>query len=386
MAIPLTYNVRNLRVRWVTTLLTLGGIAAVTAMFVMMFAMGLGVERALTASGHPLNLIALRTGTTAESQSLVTKRQVDDLLSLPGIPRDEKGEPLVSAELVVVANLPKADGGKANAAIRGAGPQAAKLRDGLKLTEGRWFKPSLGEVVVGRGVVRRFQGLGLGAKPVFRGREWTVVGVFECDGQAYESEIWGDLEDIRAQFKRDYSAVLIRVRNPGELERLSRVILEDKQFKLDAKPHLEYYEKQNLGAQMLKAIASVMGVVLSIGAVFGAANTMYAAVAQRTREIATMRVLGFTRLSIWASFVIESAVLGAAGGLLGVAASRLIFDGITTGTVNWQSFSELAFQFRVTPELMGTGLGLATLLGMVGGFFPAWRASRVPIARALRGL
>ncbi len=386
MAIPLRYNVRNLKVRWVTSLLTVGGIVAVTMMFVMMFAMGIGVERSLVGSGHPLNIIALRTGTTAESQSLVTKRQVDDLLSLPGIPRDEKGEPLVSAELVVVSNFVKVDGTRANIAIRGVGPQAAKLRDGLTLVEGRWFKPSLGEVLVGRGAARRFQGVKLGDRPWFRGRQWTVVGVFECDGQAYESEVWGDLDDLKAQFKRDYSAVLIRTRSLAEGERISRVIREDKQFKLDAKPHIEYYKDQNMGAQMIKAIASVMGVVLSIGAIFGAANTMYAAVASRTREIATMRVLGFSRISIWISFVAEAGFLGLVGGAIGSGFAYLIFNNMTTGTVNWQSFSELAFQFRVTPGLMGTGILLSCLMGVLGGFFPAWRASRVPIARALRGL
>jgi putative ABC transport system permease protein len=386
MAIPFAYNVRNLRARWVTSLLTVGGITAVTSIFVMMFAMGIGVERALAGSGHPLNLIALRTGTTAESQSLVTKKQVDDLLSLPGLPRDEEGEPLVSAELVVVSNFPKRDGGKANVAIRGAGPQAAKLRDGLRLVEGRWFRPSLGEVVVGVGATRRFQGLEAGARPFFRGREWIVVGVFECAGQAYESEIWGDIDDMKAQFKRDYSAVLLRVRSAAEGERLANVIRDDRQFKLDAKPHTDYYADQNMGAKMIKAIASVMGIVLSIGAVFGAANTMYAAVASRTREIATMRVLGFSRGAIWLSFMAEAGFLGLVGGAAGAGLGFLFFNNLTTGTVNWQSFSELAFQFRVTPGLIQASVLLSTLLGMAGGLFPAWRASRVPIARALRGL
>ena len=386
MPVPLKYNFRNLRVRWATSLLTVAGITAVTLVFVMIFSMGLGIERSLVGSGHPLNIIALRTGATAESQSLVTKQQVDDVLGLSGIVKDEAGEPLVSAELVVVANLVKKDGGKANAAIRGVGLRATKLRDGLKLVEGRWFRQSVGEVVVGKGVSARFKGLKIGDTPFFRGRAWTVVGVFGAEGQSYESEIWGDVEDLKVQFKRDYSAILIRAKDSAEVDRLVSVIKGDKQFRMDAKPHVEYYRDQNMAAGMIKAMGAVMAVVLSVGAIFGAANTMYAAVAAWTREIATLRVLGFARTSIWFSFVFEAALLGLAGGLLGSCLAWLFFDNFSAGTVNWQSFSELAFNFRVTPGLGLVGAILAMLMGIAGGFFPAFRASRMTIAKALRGM
>jgi len=386
MSVPLKYNLRNLSVRWVTSLLTVLGIVLVTVVFVMLFAMGLGIERSLVGSGDPLNMIALRTGTTAESQSVVTKQQYEDLAGIPGLHRDAKGELLLSPELVVGANVVKKDGGKANVAIRGVGPKAAALRTDLKLIEGRWFKPALGELIVGVGAERRFQGLKIGDRPRFRGREWTIVGRFESGGQAYESELWGDIDDIKAQFKRDYSAVLIRCASEEKLKNLCRLIRDDKQYKLEAKPTIDYYREQNIGGQMIKSFGVVLAVVLGIGAVFGAANTMYAAVASRTREIATMRVLGFNRLSIWLSFVMESAFLGFAGGAIGSGVGYLIFNNMATGTVNWVSFSELAFQFRVTPELMATGTLLATLMGVVGGYFPAYRASRMTIARALRGL
>jgi putative ABC transport system permease protein len=240
--------------------------------------------------------------------------------------------------------------------------------------------------VIGVGASRRFSGLNIGDTPKFRGREWRIVGKFECGGQAYESELWGDIDDVKAQFKRDYSGVLIRCANPAELKRLANLIQGDKQFKLDARPTIDYFSEQNIGGQMIKSIGVILAIVLSIGAVFGAANTMYAAVASRTREIATMRVLGFSRLAIWISFVLESGVLGLVGGATGAAVGYLVFNNMATGTVNWITFSELAFQFRVTPELMGTATALATVMGVVGGFFPAFRASRMTIARALRGL
>jgi putative ABC transport system permease protein len=386
LSIPLKYNIRNLRVRWVTSLLTIVGIMLVTVVFVMMFAMGLGIERSLVGSGDALNMICLRTGTTAESQSVVTKEQYQDLLGIPGLHHDSKGELLVSPELVVGANVVKKDGGKANVAIRGAGPQAAALRSDLRLVEGRWFKPALGELIVGVGADRRFQGLRIGDRPHFRGREWTIVGRFESGGQAYESELWGDIDDIKSQFKRDYSAVLIRCASEEKLQNLCRLIRNDKQYKMEAKPTIDYYRDQNIGGQMIKSFGIVLAVVLGIGAVFGAANTMYAAVASRTREIATMRVLGFTRIAIWLSFVLESAFLGLLGGAVGSAVGYLLFNNLATGTVNWVSFSELAFQFRVTPTLMSWATMLAALMGVVGGYFPAYRASRMTIARALRGL
>ena len=387
MAVPLKYNFRNLQVRWVTSVLAVLGIVFVTVVFVFLFAMGLGIERSLVGSGDPLNLITLRKGTTAESQSVVTKEQYEDLLGIPGLHRDAKGEVLVSPELVVGANVVKKDGGKANVAIRGVGVKAKDMRSEFKLLPGgQWFKPSVGELVVGVGASRRFSGLEIGDTPRFRGRQWKIVGKFECGGQAYESELWGDIDDIKSQFKRDYSAVLIRCASPEALTRLKNVIQDGKQFNLDARPTLTYFSDQNIGGKMIKSFGFVLAIVLGIGAVFGAANTMYAAVASRTREIATMRVLGFTRLAIWFSFVIESALLGFSGGALGAAAGYLMFNNMATGTVNWISFSELAFQFRVTPELMGIAVLLATVMGIVGGFFPAFRASRMTIARALRGL
>lgn len=387
MAVPLKYNLRNLRVRWITSALTAAGIGLVTLIFIFNVAMGLGIERSLMGSGHPMNLIAVRTGATAESQSIVTKKQVEDVISLPGIEKDAKGEALVSAELIVIANLNKVDGKRANVALRGVGPKARDLRGNIRLQPGgRWFNPGLGELVVGVGAAGRFQNLKVGDTPFIRGRAWKVVGEFSAEGQAFESEVWGDIDDLKAQFKRDYSAILVRCSSAGEIERLARVIKDTKEIALDAKPHTEYFKDQNQAAEMMKAMGGMMAFVLSIGAVFGAANTMYAAVAQRTREIATMRVLGFTRTEIWLSFIAESAFIGFVGGTAGAAVGFVALNGMRAGTVNWVTFSDMAFRLAVTPDLAAGAVFMAALVGVAGGFFPAWRASRVPIARALRGI
>ena len=386
MAIPFKYNLRNLTVRWVTSILTAGGIGLVTFVFLGLFAMGSGIEQSLVESGHPRNLIALRTGATAESQSIVTKKQVDDVLSLKGIETDAQGQPLVSAELMVVANLEKTDGKKANAAVRGVGPQGRELRGNIRIVQGRWFNPAVGELVVGDGAARRFKRLNVDDTIFFRGRDWRVVGRFTAEGQSFESEIWADIGDLKAQFKRDYSAILIRCANEAEMARLGNVIRGEKQYALDAKSHADYYRENNQAADMLKTMGSMMGVILAIGAVFGAANTMFTAVASRTREIATMRVLGFSRLSIGVSFVAEAALLGLSGGLAGVAIGYAILNGVSTGTVNWNTFSDMAFKIQVSPGLMLAGVTLAVGTGILGGLLPAYRASKTSLAQALRGL
>lgn len=386
MAIPLRYNLRNMAVRKVTTLMTVGGIALVTVIFVFLFALSIGLDRTLIGTGDPLNLIVLRGAGSTETASTVTKQQAQDIAVLEGIAKDEAGEPLVSSECVVLAGMTKEDGGRANLAVRGVGPKGRAVRAGVRLKEGgRWFRPGLGELVVGENARRRFANLDVGATPFFRGRAWTIVGVFTADGQAYESEVWGDVEDIRAQYKREYTAVIVRCRDEAAMTRVTDAVRNEKHLRLEARPHPQYYQSQNMAGMMLKAMGVVMGLVLSIGAIFGAANTMYAAVASRTKEIATMRVLGFSRLSIWLSFVIESALLGLAGGVLGSLLAYLGLNGFTTGTANWQTFSEIAFQFRVTPVLMGTGVALAVVMGVGGGLFPAFRASRGAIVNALRG-
>jgi ABC-type antimicrobial peptide transport system permease subunit len=386
MAVPIKYNLRNLRVRWVTTLMTIGGIGLVAAIFVILFAMAGGIDKTLVGTGHPRELIVLRKGSTSESVSTILRQQVSDVLALEGIEKDAHGHPMVSPELIVVANVVKMDGGKSNVAIRGVTPMAKTLRENLKIVEGRWFQPNLGEIVVGKGAKNRFAGASVGDEPFIRGRKWKIVGVFEAEGQSFESEIWGDIDDIKAQFKREYSSLIVRCVDAGSMERLARLLKDDKQIQLEAKPHIEYYKDQNMMAKMFRTMGVLIAIVLAVGAVFGAANTMYAAVASRTREIATMRVLGYSRFAILLSFMTEAAILGTLGGMAGSVFALVTLNGVTTGSVNWATFTELAFQFRVTPELMVTGTILSLVMGVVGGFLPALRASRLPIQAALRGL
>jgi putative ABC transport system permease protein len=257
---------------------------------------------------------------------------------------------------------------------------------GGRIGEGAWFKPQVGELIVGKGATSRFAQLKVGDRPVFHGRPWRVVGVFEAGGQAYESEVWGDVDELGQEWKRSYSSILIRVANASSIPGLAKAMDEDRQIQLEGKGLAEYYQDQNQGSMMLKAMGVMMGVVLAIGGVFGAANTMYAAVAARSKEIATMRVLGFSRAAIWFSFMLEAGALGIAGGVLGSAAAYLLVDGMTSGSVNWQTFTDLAFHFRVTPGLMAGGIVLSAIAAVAGGFFPAWRASRQGIAAALRGV
>jgi putative ABC transport system permease protein len=385
MAIPLKYNRRSLWVRWISTVMTMACIAGVTVILIWMSAMGFGLERTLVGTGHPLNLIVLRPRQT-ETTSMIERPQAADIAALEGIQKDARGEPLASYELVAVAGHLMANGKKSNLALRGIGPRSLDLRDGLKLTEGRWPNPGLGELAAGHGAKRRFRELNVGDKPFIRGRQWTVVGSFEAGGQAYESEVWGDIDDLKTQFKREYSTVIVRARDPESMKRLERLISGDKRLQLEAKPHAEYYRSQNQSAEMMKGLGFMIGFVMAIGALFGAANMMYAAVASRKREIATMRVLGFGRLGIGFSFVLESAFIGLCGGVVGAVVSRIFIDGITSGTANWETFTDLSFNFRVTPDLMFTGIVMAVFVGAFGGLFPAWRASRTTIAHALREL
>jgi len=385
MAIPLKYNARSMWVRWISTIMVIVVIAGVTVILTFWVAMGRGLEKTLVGTGHPLNLIVLRPRQT-ETTSMIDRAQAADIAALDGIEKDAQGEPLASFELVAVAGHVLGNGKKSNLAVRGIGPRSRTLRDGLKLIEGRWPNPGLGELAVGKGAMNRFIDLKLGDQPFIRGRKWTVVGTFDAGGQAYESEVWGDIDDLKTQFKREYSTVIVRARDTASMERITRLIADDKRLQLEARPHAEYYRSQNQSGEMMKGVGMMIGFVMAIGALFGAANMMYAAVASRKREIATLRVLGFGRFAIGFSFVLESAFVGLCGGVLGAVASRIFIDGITSGTANWETFTDLSFNFRVTPDLMMTGVIMAVLVGAAGGLFPAWRASRTTIAHALRGM
>ena len=385
MAIPIKYNLRNLRVRWATTLLTASSILLTVLVFVALMALATGLQKSLSTTGQPLNLIIMREGSQSEGTSSVARDSLQVIKYLEGIAKDEKGEPWVSPELLVLINLPRRGQTQgSNVTIRGLGPNSASLRPQFKLLAGRYFRSGLREVIVSRRIAERFQDCALGDRLKFAKGYWTVVGVFDAGGTAYDSEIWADVNDLATDFDRDaYSTVMVRATDAGAVERLKNLIANDRRLHLKPVTEKEYYEGQTRFAAPIKALGLFIAVLMAVGACFAAMNTMYAAVARRTPEIGTLRVLGFSRGSILLSFLIESTLIAVVGGLPGCIVS-LLFNGISTGTKNFATFSEVAFNFRVTPGLMLNGLIFAVLMGVLGGFFPAWRTAHENIVSALR--
>lgn len=375
MKIPLKYNLRNLRVRAVATLLTAGGIALVTFVFVVIFALANGLTSTFVATGHPLNLLVLRSGATSETQSGLTQETVDDIRVMPGVAD-------TSGELVIVINHPRENGEKSNVIVRGVTASAFGLRDGLSI-EGSALQPQLGQALVGRRLAGRFAGTRIGDRIRIRSRDFEVVGTLDAGGQAFESEIWVDRIDLREEFKREYSSLLVRASGADDMKAIQERLKSDPKFNLKVVPQRDYYQEQARGAQMITGMGMFLVLILGAGAVFGAMNTMYAAVSARVREVATMRVLGFTRGGILLSFLLESLIIAAAGGAVGALCGMFVHN-LTTGTTNWQTFSEVAFRFAVTPGIMFSGWVLALLVGLAGGLLPARRAARGTIAQGLR--
>lgn len=388
LKIPLKYNVRNLFVRKVTTTLTVLGIGLVVAVFLCVMALGEGITKVFTTSGSEKNVLVLRQNSQSELQSGLAREQVPLVLDLPGIEKDADGLPLASAELNIVLNLEKREGGSSNVTLRGVQEKGMKLRPKMRLTAGRLFRPGLSEVIVSESVSKRFTDCGIGDTLHFGSYRWTVVGHFDAGGTAPDSEIWTDVEGMMGTFKRNgYSSVLARTADRAMRDRFVAGLAADARLALEGKVEKTYYDEQTATAAPIKFLGVFVGVVMAIGACFGAMNTMYAAVAARTREIATLRALGFSRLAILVSFVLESVALSLLGGLvgcvLGALAVKLALSGVT-GTTNFATFSEVVFAFQLTPALLGTGIVFAVAMGFFGGLFPAGRAAFTKITAALR--
>jgi putative ABC transport system permease protein len=389
MAIPLSYNLNSLRVRWTSTVVAVLGIAGTVGVFVAMLSMAKGFKTTLVSSGSPRNAIVLRGGATSEMESGVGLDQVHVIEDAPGVARGAAG-PLVSPEVVVIAAFPlKATGTDANVQVRGVSPKAMEVRDSIKMASGRFFQPGLNELVVGRNVAGTYTGFDLGSKVKFGGGEWTVVGVFDAGGSAFDSEVWADSTVLQAVYKRPpnvFQSVTVRLTSPEAFTGFKDALTSDPRVTLQASRERDYYDKQSRAlTTLIQVLGTMVAVVMGLGAVLAALNTMYSAVAERSREIATMRALGFGTGSVVTSFVFESLCIAFVGGLLGCICI-LPINGMTTGTMNWQTFSHLAFAFRVTPELLAAGMMFALLMGLVGGVPPAVRAARARIAVALREL
>ena len=391
MALPLTYNIRNVLVRWRATLATIIGVALVVAVYVSLQAMAAGLERTSANTGDPRNLMIVRKGSTAESSSQVTREQYQIIPYLPGIARDAQDHPLVSADVIVLVTVPRQNqGGEANVILRGVSPAGASLRPQVSLVAGRWFTPGKREVVVSERLAKRFEHFGLGGEFRSAGKTLHIVGLTAAGNSAFDSEAWLDADECRSLFDREfYSSVLVRTTSPEAATNLITRVETDKRLPLRAIPETEYYAAQTKTALPLKFLAGTLGFLMSVGAVFAAMNTMYASVGARTREIGTLRVLGYRRRAILVSFLLEGAFLSLIGGALGCLVALGIYAAIRDypmGTMSFESFSETVFQFRVTPVLVVKGLVFSVLLGLAGSFLPALRAARLPLMGALKSL
>jgi putative ABC transport system permease protein len=387
MALPLYYNARNVRIRWQVTLLSIGGIALVVAVFAVLLSMSEGFATALKSTGRTDNAIIVQRGSGSELTSGVPLADRNMIVVDDRVARGPDGQPLAAWDWVVVIALPKTDGGTpTNVTLRGVLPQGFEVRGGIKIVEGRNFTPGLDEVIVGRKLTGRVRGVALGDDVKYQQKRLKVVGLFESQGGAFESEIWGDFDTLGALFQRGAgsNSLVVRMKDPAAIPELDRWIRAQPQMQLQALPERKYYEEQaGPLAKILRNLANVVAFIMGVGAVFGAMNTMYAIVAARTREIGTLRALGFSRRAILASFLIESLLLALLGGAVGCLLA-FPMNGFSTGTGQTQSFSEIAFAFRITPGIVAVGMAFAAAMGVIGGLLPAFRAARLPITTALR--
>ena len=385
MALPLKYNFRNITVRKSSTLATAFTIGLTVGVYLMVMALAHGIDLTLASSGEPNNLIVLREGSTAELNSTVTRDNLNNLIYLDGVER-EGDQPLAAPEtLTLIYKARKGMSQGSNVTIRGIGPMSNKLRSGFKIIAGRMFQPGLTEAVVSKRISERFQGLDVGDKFRVQATDYTVVGLFEAGGKAFESEIWVDVNSLASATKRDsYSSVLLRVKDPTVLASLAKRITDDQRLHLKALPERTFYEDQQGSASgVLKGLAVFIAFIMAVGAGFAGMNTMYAAVARRTKEIGTLRVLGFRRRSILVAFVLESVAIAIVGVGIGILLA-LPLNFVSTGTANFSNFSEIAFNFRVTPDLMLSALIFGAGIGFLGSLLPSIRASRFKIVDALR--
>lgn len=363
------------------------GIAGVVGVFIGTLSIAEGFRHATTSAGSPRNVIVLRGGSDTEMVSILTGEEVRWIADAPGVAADEHG-PLVSAEAFSIIGLPKrSTGTEANVPLRGVGPAAFRLREGFRIIAGRMFRPGRNEVIAGRAAAGEFAGLWPGERLRVGRESWRVVGLFATDGGVAESEVWTDLRGFQAAYKRrnSYQSVLMRLRSEALYLVCREALQSDPRLNVKVMRQDEFYREQStLVTNLITGLGSIIAGLMAIGATFGALNTMYSAVAARAREIATLRALGFPAGPIVLSILLESLLVALIGGLAGGLVSWAVFDGFQAATMNWQSFSQVAFTFDVTPRLMMGGIGCAMGIGLIGGLFPAWRAARLPVAAALR--
>ena len=388
MKIPLVYNLRSVTQRPVSTALTALGIGLVVAVFVAMLALANGFIAALTKTGSSDNVLLLRRGADSELSSGIPREAIGIISASPHIATGADGRPLVSPETYIVINIQRLGGSAfdvANVVARGVSDKAFEVRRNIKIVQGRRFASGQSEICVGSKLAGRFANVNVGDVLRFSNRNWNVVCRFTADGSSFESEIWGENEQFQGVFRgNSFQDVAFRLKDPAGFEDAKRAFLADQRIQVDAHRESEFYANQSqLLGNILRFLAIMITSIMAVGAVFGAVNTMYAAVSSRTPEIAVLLTLGFPPRSVLASFLAESAVIALVGGVIGCLLA-LPINGVVTSTTNWASFSEIAFAFRVTPQLLAAGVIFAVVMGLVGGFFPARRASKLPVIQALR--
>jgi len=389
MGLLFLYNVESVRARWRSTIVAVLGIAGTVGVFVAMLALARGFEAALVSSGSPHNAMVRRAGATSEIDSMVTLEQLHVIEDAPEIARGAEG-PLVSAEVVAVASLPlRKSGTDANVQVRGVSPRALAVHAGVQLVEGRLLKPGLYELLVGRSAQAAYSNLDVGSSVRLGEATWQVVGIFDAGGSSFDSEVWGDADLVNRTYQRPlgiHQTVSARLVADDALAALKSRLAGDPRMRVQVERETEYYARASqMMTTLIRVLGGMVAGVMGIGAVFAALNTMYSAVAERAREVATLRALGFPGTTIVFSFTFEALLVAGVGGILG-AIAVVPLNGLATSTLNFQTFSHLSFAFRMTPGLLAGGVGFALIMGLLGGVPPALRAARLPVAVALRGL
>ncbi len=386
MTIPFAYIVHNLATRKLTTALTAGGMALVVYVFATVLMLAAGLKHTLVSTGQDDNIVVIRRASQSEVQSSVDRAQAAIVESWPGIATGDDGRNLVSKEPVVLISLPKRDSGKpSNVVVRGVMPAGVTLRPQARIVAGRMFSPGTSEIIAGRAIANGFRGAGVGETLRFASREWTIVGVFDAGRTGFDSEVWGDAEQMLQAFRRlAFSSVIFRLADPERYDAVKSGLESDPRLTLEAKRETQFYAEQSEAlAKFISYLGTTISVIFSIGAIIGAMITMYASVASRTAEIGTLRALGFSRGAVLMAFLIEALLLGLVGGVVGLVAASAM-QVVSISTVNFQTFAELAFSFTLTPAIAVNSLLFALAMGFVGGFLPAARAARLKIVDALR--
>ncbi|MEJ2716656.1 MAG: ABC transporter permease [Deltaproteobacteria bacterium] len=386
MTLLFSYGLRNLGTRKLTTVLTAGGMALVSFVFAAVLMLAAGLEKTLIETGSPDNAVVLRAAAEAEISSSISRDEASIIVTQPEVAQDPLGRSIAAKEALVLVTLPKKGSEKpTNVAVRGVGPHSLELRHQVRLVAGRNFRPGTTEIIAGSNIAERIQHASLGDKLRFALTDWNVVGVFDAGSTGFDSEVWGDADQLMSAFHRNnYSAVMLRIPGSEAFQKVKRRLERDPRLSVQVKREIDFYRDQSdLMARFIRILGTAMTLFFSIGAILGAMVTMYSAVAHRTREIGTLRALGFKKWGVLSAFLAESLFLGLVGGAVGVACGSLL-QFLTISTINWETFSELAFRFRLTPAIACYTLGFAAFMGIAGGFLPSWRAARLKIVDALR--